>query len=217
MRIFLASHNFGKHAEELRKLVGDNRKTLVITNARDYYDEEERRSSVAEKLEIFRREGFQAQELDLRAYFTKDPIELDRFVKEYNPGLVFCIGGDVFLLATALAISGMDDIIWRRLEEDVTVYGGNSAGAMVTGHDIEIYERDDLKIEEVGAYYGIEAIANGLGLINQYIIPHADQPKCAKITKFYEEQFAKTGDEVILLGQDDAYIINGNHHIIKQD
>jgi len=217
MKLFLASHNFGKHAEELRRLVGDNRKTLVITNARDYYDEDKRKAVVAEKLEIFRREGFWAQELDLREYFPKDPAELERFVKEYDPGLIFCIGGDVFLLATALAVSGIDDVIRRRLEEDITVYGGNSAGAMVTGRDIETYERDDLKVDEVGAYYGMEAIINGLGLIDQYIIPHADVADKSKITEFYEKQFAKTGDDVILLGEDDAYIVNGNHCTILQD
>lgn len=217
MKIFLASHNFGKYAEELRELVGDNRKTLVVANARDYYDEPQRRAKVAEKLELFRREGFQAKELDLREYFSKDPAELASFVADYNPGLIFCIGGDVFLLATALAISGLDGVIRRRLEEDVMVYGGNSAGAMVAGRDIETYERDDLKIEEVDAYYGMEAVTSGLGLIDQYIIPHADQPDKAKITKFYERQFAKTGDDVILLGEEDAYIINGRHHILRQD
>lgn len=217
MKIFLSSHNFGKYAEDLRELVGDNRRTLVVANARDYYDEAKRRAKVAEKLEVFRKEGFQAEELDLREYFPKDPAELEQFVHDYNPGLIFCIGGDVFLLATALVISGLDNIIRRRLEEDIMVYGGNSAGAMVTGHDIETYERDDLKIEEVDAYYGMEAITSGLGLIDQYIIPHADQSDKAKITQFYERQFAKTGDDVILLGEDDAYIINGHHHALRQE
>lgn len=91
MKIFLSSHSFGKYAEDLRELVGDNRRTLVVANARDYYDEAKRRAEVAEKLEVFRKEGFQAEELDLREYFPKDPAELEQFVHDYNPGLIFVL------------------------------------------------------------------------------------------------------------------------------
>ena len=88
---------------------------------------------------------------------------------------------------------------------------------MVTARDIEVYERDELKVEEVGAYYGMEAVTSGLGLIDQYIIPHADQPDRAKITQFYQQQISKIGETPIFLGEDDVYIINGDRYILKQD
>lgn len=216
MKLFLSSQDLGNFAEDLRELVGKNRKTLLITNVRDYKEPTARAERVAEKLHILEQAGFQAQELDLREYFAKDPKELEQFVADYKPGLIYSIGGNVFLLATALSISGMDDILRRRLEEDITVYAGHSAGAMAASRDIEVYERDDLKVEEVDAYYGIESITSGLGLIDEYIIPHANRPERKKVTQFYQDQVAKIGEESIILNDSDVYIVNGNHKIIKR-
>ena len=216
MKLFLSSQDLGNFAEDLRELVGKNRKTLVITNAQDYKDPAVKAERVAKKLQILEQAGFQAQELDLREYFAKDPDELKTFVTDYNPGLVHAIGGNVFLLATALVISGMDNILHQRLEEDITVYSGHSAGAMVATHDIEVYERDELRVEEVNAYYGVESIVNGLGLIDEYIIPHVNRPERKTITEFYQEQIAKVGGDSIMLNDSDVYIVNGNHKTIKR-
>lgn len=216
MKLFLSSQDLGNYADDLRELVGKNRKTLLITNARDYKESQARAERVAEKIQILRQAGFQVQELDLREYFSKDPIELKAFVDEYNPGLVYSMGGNVFLLGTALKVSGMDDILRQRLAEDSTVYAGHSAGAMVASKDIETYERDDLKVEEVGAYYGMESVTEGLGLIAEYIIPHANRPERKQVTKFYQDQAAKIGAEAIILNDGDVYIINGSHKVIKR-
>lgn len=216
MKLFLSSQDLGNFAEDLRELVGANRKTLVITNARDYKDPVTKAERVAEKLQIIEQAGFQVQELDLREYFSKDPEELKAFVADYDPGLVHAIGGNVFLLSTAFKISGMDDILRQRLADDITVYSGHSAGAMAATKDIETYERDDLKIEEVGAYYGVESVVDGLGLIDEYVIPHANRPERKSVTKFYQEQVAKIGTESIILNDGDVYIVNGNHKIIKR-
>lgn len=210
MKLFLTSDNFGDFAGELRQLVGDNRKTLLITNARDYLPDAERRAKVAEKLAFLETEGFQAQEIDLRPYFAKDPAELITLVAEYDPGLIFCTGGDMFMLATALAVSGMDDIIRQRLDEDITVYAGTSAGACVAAHDIEIYERDELRIEEIPDYYGTEAVTSGLGLIQEYVIPHADLPDFHKQAHFYRQQLQKIHADIIELNNSDAYVVNGH-------
>lgn len=216
MKLFLSSQDLGNFAADLRELVGENRKTLLITNARDYKAPEARAERVNEKLNILQQAGFQAQELDLREYFPKDPDELREFVTDYNPGLIYSMGGNVFLLATALIVSGMDSILRQRLEEDITVYAGHSAGAMVASRDIEVYERDDLKVEEVGGYYGIESIVDGLGLIDEYVVPHANRPERKAITKFYQEQIAKINAEPIILNDGDVYIVNGNHKVIKK-
>ena len=63
----------------------------------------------------------------------------------------------------------------------------------------------------------MEAVTSGLGLIDQYIIPHADQPDRTKITQFYRQQISKIGETPIFLGEDDVYIINGDRYILKQD
>lgn len=216
MKLFLTSHRFGDFADELKTLVGDNRRTLLITNARDYYDPAERQAKVNEHLAFFAEQGFDTTELDLRPYFNLRPEELEQFVTDYNPGLIFAIGGDMFMLATALAVSGMDDIIKARLAADLTVYGGNSAGAIVASHDVEIYERDELHIEEIGSYYGTEAITNGLGLIPEYIIPHVDVAKFQQNADFYRQQLQKIHADIIELGEADAYIVSGHDHYLRR-
>ena len=216
MKLFLSSQDLGNFAEDLRELVGKNRKTLVITNARDYADPEEKAEVVKRKLTMMKDAGFDAIELDLCEYFSKDPSELSKYVSDYNPGLICATGGSVFLLGTALAISGMDDIIRQLLEKDKIVYAGYSAGAMVASKDIENYERDDLQVESIQEYYGTPAITDGLGLITEYIIPHADQKRYSKETKFYKEHLGKLGVETIVLNDQDVYIVNGNHKTIKR-
>lgn len=216
MKLFLASHNFGNFAETLQDMVGDNRKTLVITNARDFLSDEERKLSVTEKLDLFREHGFEAEELDLRNYFASLPEKLEEYVKKSNPGLIYCIGGDMFMLATALNVSGMDEIIRRRVKSSESVYGGSSAGSIVASPDIEIYERDELEVETVPSYYGVEAVTSGLGLIDNYIIPHVGVEKFAERTKFYEAQLQKIHADYITLGENDVYIVDNGHKVIKR-
>ncbi len=216
MKLFLASHNFGNFAETLQNMVGDNRKTLVITNARDFLSDEERKLSVKEKLDLFHEHGFAAEELDLRNYFASLPEKLEEYVKKSNPGLIYCIGGDMFMLATALNVSGMDKIIRRRVRSGNSVYGGSSAGSIVTSPDIEIYERDELEVETVPSYYGVEAVTSGLGLIDNYIIPHVGVDRFAERTKFYEAQLQKIHADYITLGENDVYIVDNGHKVIKR-
>lgn len=216
MKLFLSSHNFGNFVHTLRDLAGANRKTLVITNARDYKPADERREIIKEKMNLFQQNGFDAKELDLREYFSLPPELLEKYVTQYDPGLIFCIGGDIFLLATALNVSGMDDIIRSRVESGKSVYGGNSAGAIVAVEDIEVYERDELQIETIPEYYGVEAVTSGLGLIDKYIIPHMDVEKFAERTKFYQAQLANIHAERIQLNDNDVYIVNGNHKEVKR-
>lgn len=216
MKLFLASHNFGEYVSILQEMVGDNRKTLLIANASDYNSDTERQARVAEKLELFRQNGFDAQELDLREYFSTPPEKLEDYAAHYDLGLVFCIGGDMFLLATALSISGIDKIIRDRLEVDNMVYGGSSAGACVTASELEIYERDEMRIEEIPVYYGVEAVATGLNLISEYIIPHIDVAEFREQYKFYMNQPAKIHAEVIELRNSDVYIVNDYSHELKR-
>lgn len=216
MKLFLASHDFGNFAEVLQDMVGDNRRALVITNARDFLSEEERKNRINEKLELFRQNGFIAQELDLRSYFGSLPEKLEKYVDNYDPGLIYCLGGDMFLLATALNVSGIDEIIRRRVKSGNSVYGGSSAGSTVASPDIEIYERDELQVETIPGYYGIEAITSGLGLIDNYIIPHVGVEKFAKRTKFYKSQLQKIHADYITLSDGDVYIVDDGHKVIKR-
>lgn len=53
MRLFLASHDFGNQADKLCQMVGPNRQTLIITNARDYVSPAEKPSVLQRKIQLF--------------------------------------------------------------------------------------------------------------------------------------------------------------------
>jgi peptidase E len=208
MRLFLASHDFGNHQDELLKLMRGGKKALVITNARDYYSKDERSSRVSDKFAVMKQAGIEARELDLREYFGKKD-ELSDFIDSYAPDLIFAIGGNVFLLSTAYRLSGLDEILLNDLSQDKYVYGGGSAGAMVTAKTLKYYGHDHLSPEAVPGIYGVDAVFDGLGLIDEYIVPHADVPSCLTTTNTYLKRIKNGGQKAILLNQLSAVIIDG--------
>ena len=60
MRLFLASQDFGNYVDRLSAMVGKNRKTLVVTNARDYSVDK----GVEAQKELFAANGLDFYELD---------------------------------------------------------------------------------------------------------------------------------------------------------
>lgn len=208
MRLFLTSHDFGSHKDALLSLMGAGRKALMITNARDYYPNYKKLSDVSEKMEVMKEAGIEVEELDLRRYFGKKE-ELATFIDMYNPDLIFAIGGNIFLLATAYHLSGFDEIIIEALKQDKYVYGGNSAGAMVTANNLEYYSYGHIVPEVVSDIYGVDAVLDGLGLMDKYIIAHADVPKHQETTNVCRKRIEDDGKEVILLNQLSAIVVDG--------
>ena len=209
MRLFLASEDLGDFPEELLRLAGDGRKLLLISNARDYYPLEKRVAKIGEKLAYFKSVGFDASELDLRNYFGK-PEELKAFIDEQKPDVIYSIGGNVFLLRTAMKLSGMDKIIIDGVKNDRFVYGGYSAGIMVTCQTLRLYGHDHLVPEKVPEIYGVEAELDGLGLIDIQLVPHADLPVHLETTKMYMDHFKQAGKKALALNQNAVLIINGD-------
>lgn len=208
MRLFLTSHDFGNHGDALLNLMGHGRKALLITNARDYYPEDRRLSDVSKKMEIMEQAGIEAKELDLRKYFGKKD-ELSAFINSYAPDLIFAIGGNAFLLSAAYHLSGFDEIVLGDLKQDKYVYGGNSAGAMVAADTLKYYGHDHLSPEAVSSIYGVDAVLDGLGLIDGYVIAHADVPEHLSTTKTYRERIENDGKKAILLNQLSAIVVDG--------
>lgn len=199
----------GNHKTELLKLTKNGRKTLVITNARDFLSDDEKQAVVSRKLALFRDAGFDAKELDLRQYFGKKE-QLAGFIESYQPDLFFAIGGNVFLLATAYRLSGFAEILLDGLKQDKYVYGGGSAGAMVTVKSLEFYGHGELIPEKVPEIYGVNAVMDGLGLIDQYVVPHVGEPEFSEITKEYHRRLKQSDKETVLINQDSAYVIDGD-------
>lgn len=212
MRLYLASDNLGGFADILIELVGNNKKALIISNARDYRSLDDRKAIVDEDVGMLEKCGFDVVELDLRKYFSNAP-KLREYIDNYKPGLVFAVGGNLYALATALHLSGMGNILRDDLSQDKYVYGGYSAGSMVASYDLLNYldsygRRSSDRLEQTIELYG-EAFTDGLGLINEYVTPHADREKFRLSCKEAEADISGRGLTPIVLNDTDVVVMNG--------
>lgn len=219
MKLFLASNHLGNFGFKLSDMIGDNRKTLAIFNARDYKTKEERAISVQRTLADLSAINLEPKELNLKRYFNK-PDELKKYIDDYNPGCIFVDGGNISLLATALHLSGMDEILRQSLKNDDYVYAGYSAGAIVASKDLSILadsfgkRRGDL-IETAVELYG-EVYQKGLGIIDEYIIPHMDREDFAVAsTKAFNDVSAANFTPIPLNDSDVAIVDNADMEIFK--
>lgn len=209
MRLYLASHNLGPYTDELLRLVGKGRKALFIENARDYYPDEKRAGDLKEKVGMLSRLGFEVEELDLRDYFG-EPNKLREFVESYRPDLIYASGGNVFLLATAYSLSGFDEILREDLANDKYVYGGFSAGTMVICKTVKFYKYAHLVPERVPELYGVDAVLDGVGLLDYQLVPHANVPKWAEGTREFVRRINNASYKALLLNQEAVVIIDGD-------
>jgi len=207
MRLFLASQDFGEYADKLQELVGDNRRTLFIINARDERDNDYRQKKIAQKKALLENNGFNwIGELDLRKYFGKKD-ELRKYLDEQKIGHIHTTGGNTFLLRKAFALSGLDEIIKEELANDSLVYSGSSAGSMVMTPDFKYYSQGDRSKIKVSGYSD-EVIWDGLNLIDEYISLHHSTKGHEKISQQRKEMFDRDNVPYVLLNDSDVLIVN---------
>ena len=205
MRLFLASQDFGNHADRLSDMVGKNRKALVITNARDYRENK----GLDAKRKLFKQNNLDFQELDLREYFGKSD-ELRLFIDDYQPGLVVLAGGNMFLLRRALYQSGFDKILNRDINDNKYVLAGYSAGSIVVGPDLHGFDQldsPDLVLPE----YQKEIVWDGLGLTDTLVLPHADSPKYSQKIADASVLFDRNSWKNIVLNDGDVFVVDGDN------
>ena len=209
MRLFLASQDFGNHLTKLIEMVGDNKQTLFIINARDERGEDYRKDKIAEKRKMLEDSGFEwAGELDLREYFGKE-ADLRNYLDEQGVGHIHVTGGNTFLLRKAFALSGFDKIIKDELAKDSLAYSGSSAGSMVMTPDFKYYAQGDRpKVKATG--YPDEIIWQGLGLVKKYICPHYSTVGHEEVSRVRKEAFDKDGVDYLLLDDSDVYVVDGD-------
>lgn len=219
MQLFLASQDLGEFANILQQMVGKRRRALVVSNARDYYNDETRIAGSVEKTLInLSKIGIEAERLDLRQYFGKQG-ELADLIEREQVGLVFSIGGNVICLATAMHTSGLDEIVRQGIAEDKFVYGGYSAGAMVTGNDLSLYDVKPKAGKEQPLHqvvditrdtYNLEPYKYGLGLISQYIMPHMDRADHIDAMRERLANIEQADAEAIRLNDADVFVADGD-------
>ena len=120
------------------------------------------------------------------------------------------------MLNTAFKLSGMGQIIRDGVASDKFVYSGYSAGSMVASKTLKYFGHGHLTADAVPEIYGVDAVVDSLGLIDEYIVPHADVPKHAEATKMYVENVKQAGDVPIVLNQSSVYLINGEDKRVLQ-
>ena len=209
MRLFLASSELGNYANRLRSLAGSNRRVLVVRNARDYRTEDYAANVLGDKMALFAQAGFDPQVIDLRLFFGRTE-ELEGYLEQYDPGVIYCLGGNPFFLNAALRQSGLDKIIHRALFNDAVVYAGESAGTMVAAKNLAPYIRGEDRMPEVTKeLYGKKAPLDALGLVDFYPICHAYREDHAQKTDIYRRNIANYGGKAVLLDDTDVVVVDG--------
>jgi dipeptidase E len=174
VRLYLSSFLMGDHPEHLRTLVGeDDRGAVVIANALDHVPAEARDSRVKRELAALADLGFGAVELDLRNYFGQQQW-LRHDLGEVS--MAWLTGGNVFMLRYALSRSGADEAFHDLLAADALVYAGYSAGPCVLARSLRGLDVVD-DADAVTRIYGAEPMWDGLGLLNEALVPHYRSPE----------------------------------------
>jgi len=207
MRLYLSSFKFGNHINKLKELVGSDNKVVIILNARDYKESENRNQYLQWEIETLNSIGLDAEELDLRNYFGKEK-DLENLLKQKQ--LVWIDGGNTFLLRRAMKQSGFDNMIKKLLKDDKIVYAGFSAACVVLQKDMHGLDLvDDPNIISEG--YEKETIWEGLGLLDFYLAVHykSDHPESAIVDKEIE-LCEKNNIPYKTLRDGEVLIIDGN-------
>ena len=95
----------------------------------------------------------------------------------------YVIGGNVFVLRTAMKLSGFDEILVELSKSDDYLYSGFSAGICVLAKDLHgIHLADSI---EADPYNYQETIWDGIGLIDYMPVPHFDTPNHPESSLMY--------------------------------
>jgi dipeptidase E len=168
MRLFLSSFRLSDDPARLTALLRTRRPVAVVANAMDMLPEAARAGCVRSEVIALAGLGLDAEEIDLRAYFGAAG-RLARDLERHE--LVWVRGGNTFVLRTALALSGADEVLTGLLRRDAIVWGGYSAGCCVLAPDLRGIELVD-DPGEVRGCHGTDPMWEGLGLIDHAVVPH---------------------------------------------
>ncbi len=194
MQLILASHVTPIIKELLKLTTPQKSNVIVVMNARDYHDPENFRAVTEEKVAEFKDAGFKnVVPLDLKTYFDS-PEQLQSYLKAQNPNVICAVGGDVFLLNTAIKLSGFDQYL-KSAPKDL-IYCGSSAGAIVVSQDLTPYDTNPDSKKLVHDHYGVTPEYTGLALLNDYIVPHLGERAFAEDVKQMSRNLESAGKTV---------------------
>jgi len=168
MKLYLASCDLGNKEKELKNWIQENgNKIVLIPNALDYMENDlEKQYSIDYDVSMLEDVGFDVKVACLKEYFG-NYNQLKTDFESYRA--FFAIGGNVFVLRKAMALSGFDQYINNFSDKEDYLYGGYSAGICVLTQNLEVYKQID---QPFNPYNNEEIIYNGLGVVDYIPIPH---------------------------------------------
>lgn len=202
----MSSYRAGNYQEELVGLFGKDTKVGVITNAKDYKPLAERRASVEQLLDYFKKMGLKPTELDLRKYFYK-PADLENELKKYPN--IWVAGGNTFVVRRALRYSGADRWLYDLVRKNEVVYGGESAGSIIATPSLQGAEfGDDPNV--IPDLYKSQVIWNALDFVAFHIVPHYQSVWSGIEAEAMLDHLKKNQTDYRTLRDGQAILINGN-------
>lgn len=204
MKLFLSSKGINTELREhFFALVGKKAAEIrfaLIENAADPYPDHDKDFVLHTRHEL-ESLGVHITLIDLRMYQYKSE-QLAAVLKDYD--VVWVGGGNVYYLRWLMQTTGLDTIIKHLLESGI-VYGGGSAGSIVTCPTLDAFDL----VDSLDA--APEVNKHGLTLIDFIIIPHWGTPEfhneLEKIKYYYDHE---TDYEIVTITDNEAIIVNEN-------
>lgn len=206
MKLYLSSYRIPT-PNELVKLIGkpmSRIKVALVTNAKDYYIERAKKFKVEQAADYLKQFGMQVTPIDLRHYNEAARIKKD--ITGHD--LVWCMGGNTYMLRYEMRRSGFDEIIHELLDQGI-VYGGESAGALVAGISIAGVESAD------EPSFAESVITQGLSLVPYTVLPHVGNPDFAMVPDIFRALHADT--QIIELADNQAVIFENDKYYISTE
>lgn len=200
MKLYLTSYRIPTpdDLKDLLKKDFSQVSVATIANAKDYLAERARNVKIEESHLDLEELGFKnIEQVDLRRFRDAEKLK----TKLVSFDFIWVMGGNTFCLMHEIKQSGFDKVINELLKSEV-VYGGESAGACAAGNSLKGIElADNPKFSE-------SIIWDGMGLIDKYILPHADNIAFSEAIEETRKQ-QKNNPSLIELKDSEALIVDG--------
>ncbi len=198
MRLYLSSFRVGSYPQRLLQLLGEGRRTALVTNALDGVPEPARRDNLARDVWELEALGLDVTLVDVRA--TNAVHQLAGY------DLVWVRGGNTFVLRKAFADTGADSTLTGLLRGNALVYGGYSAGPCILAPEIGfLQEVDDITVVK-------KPVTTGLGLLDRPFVPHVASPghpeteACTEVSA----ELSRRGQDHWALSDGDVLVVEGD-------
>ena len=201
MKLFLSSQGLVNEqlTEQFLSFSENCHKVLIITTAAEIYKEKNKHNiQLKAQLDYL---GFHASFIDV-ACENPEPLK--------HTELIIMNGGNPYYLLYHLKKSGADQILKTLIKDEVPVKG-ISAGLLVFMHNLAVIDLLTPHMNTVDL-----ADKNGLGLVDEIIIPHYDRFVQEGIfsAELIDDFASKSTQEVIRLGEFQAVLYEGENRRI---